>query len=74
MTKKKEEKKMTVEEAFAAIDEKIKALEDEDITLEQSFAQYKEGMDLLKYCHDEVAKVEQQVLKISQDGSLEEFD
>jgi exodeoxyribonuclease VII small subunit len=74
MASKKEEKRMTVEEAFAAIDEKIKALEDENITLEKSFAEYKEGMDLLKYCHDEVAKVEQQVLKIAEDGRLEEFE
>jgi exodeoxyribonuclease VII small subunit len=74
MASKNEEKKMTVEEAFAVIDEKIKALEDENITLEESFAQYKEGMDLLKYCHDEVAKVEQQVQRITEDGRLEEFE
>ena len=36
--KEKEEKqKLTVEEAFAQIEEKIEALESDDITLEDSF-------------------------------------
>ena len=52
MAAKKKEENMTIEEAFAAIDEKIKALENEDISLEDSFAQYKEGMELLKFCHE----------------------
>ncbi len=74
MAAKKEEKKISIEEAFALIDEKIKALEDDDITLEKSFEEYREGMELLKYCHQEVSKVEQQVMKIAEDGSLEEFE
>ena len=40
MTENNNENKMTIEEAFAEIDEKIKVLEDEDISLEASFAQY----------------------------------
>ena len=74
MAAKKEEKKISIEEAFALIDEKIKALEDDDITLEKSFNEYREGMELLKYCHEEVSKVEQQVMKIAEDGILEEFE
>lgn len=74
MAAKKEEKKISIEEAFALIDEKIKALEDDDITLEKSFNEYREGMELLKYCHEEVSKVEQQVMKIAEDGTLEEFE
>ena len=72
--KKKEENRMTIEEAFAAIDEKIKALEDEDISLEESFAQYKEGMELLKFCHGSIESVEQKVKEIAEDGSLEDFE
>ena len=69
-----EEKKFSVEEAFAQIEEKIGALEAEDITLEESFRQYQEGMRLLKQCHEAIEEVEQKVLKISEDGSLEEFE
>ena len=74
MAAKKKEEKMTIEEAFAAIDEKIKALENEDISLEESFAQYKEGMELLKLCHESIESVEQKVKEIAEDGSLEDFE
>ena len=68
------EEKLSVEEAFSQIESKIEALEADDITLEDSFKEYQEGMKLLKYCHDELEKVEQKVLKIAEDGNLEEFE
>ena len=69
-----EEQSFSVETAFKMIEEKIKALEDEDITLEDSFKEYQEGMKLLKSCHEARAVVEQKVQKISEDGSLEAFE
>ena len=68
------EEKLSVEEAFAQIEEKIEALEADDITLEDSFKEYQEGMKLLKSCHEAIAVVEQKVQKISEDGSLEDFE
>lgn len=70
----KEENNLTIEEAFAQIEDKIKALESDDISLEASFKEYQEGMNLLKYCHEKVSEVEQKVQKIAEDGSLEEFE
>ena len=49
-------------------------LEDEDISLEDSFRQYQEGMELLKYCHETIESVEQKVQAIAKDGSLEDFE
>ncbi len=72
--KKAKEESMTIEEAFSVLDDKIKALEQEDITLEDSFKEYQEGMKLLKYCHEAIAEVEQKVQKIAEDGSLEDFE
>ena len=76
--KKKEERsaeeKLSIEEAFSLIDEKVKALESDDISLEDSFKEYKEGMELLKYCHEAISEVEQQVKKIAEDGTLEDFE
>ncbi len=72
--KKTKEESMTIEEAFSVLDDKIKALEQEDITLEDSFKEYQEGMKLLKYCHEAIAEVEQKVQKIAEDGSLEDFE
>ena len=74
MAAKKEEKKLSIEEAFLEIDEKIKALENDDISLEDSFKEYQQGMELLKYAHEAIAEVEQKVQKIAEDGSLEDFE
>lgn len=69
-----EEKKLSVEEAFSEIEKKIQALDKEDISLEDSFKEYQEGMELLKYCHEAIEKVEQKVQKIAADGNLEDFE
>lgn len=69
-----EEKKITVEEAFMQIESKIQALDSDEISLEDSFKEYQEGMKLLKYCHEAIEEVEQKVQKIAEDGSLEEFE
>ena len=69
-----QEQKLSVEEAFSKIEDKIQALDSDDISLEDSFKEYQEGMKLLKYCHDAIEEVEQKVQKIAQDGSLEDFE
>ena len=69
-----EEKKLSVEEAFMQIESKIQALDSDEISLEDSFKEYQEGMKLLKYCHEAIEEVEQKVQKIAEDGSLEEFE
>jgi exodeoxyribonuclease VII small subunit len=78
MAKKKEEKTekeqaVSLEEAFVQIEEVIGSLETEDITLEQSFAEYNRGMALLAQCNETIDRVEKKVLKINEDGGLDEF-
>lgn len=78
MAKKKEEKTekeqvLSLEETFAQIEEVIGRLEAEDITLEQSFAEYNRGMALLSQCNETIDRVEKKVLKINEDGGLDEF-
>lgn len=63
----------SLEEAFEQVEETIARLEDEDITLEESFRAYQDGMKLLKYCNEKIDRVEKQVLKINEDGELDEF-
>lgn len=60
-------KEFKLEEAFGELNAKIEALEDENISLEDSFKIYKEGMDLLKKCNDSIDKVEKQVLILEGD-------
>lgn len=66
-------KELSLEEAFEQVEGTIALLEEEDITLEESFRAYQEGMKLLQYCNDKIDKVEKQVLKINEDGGLDEF-
>lgn len=65
---------MTIEETFAKIEETIEKLEQDDISLEEAFAAYSDGMKLLKECNDQIDKVEKKVLKLASDGQLTELE
>ncbi len=64
---------MSLEENFAKLEEAVAKLEAEDISLEESFRIYKEGMELLRQCNTDIDKVEKQVLLLNETGELEEF-
>lgn len=64
---------MTLEEAFSQLEAVTKELEKEDITLEESFAVYQKGMQLLQFCNDSIDKVEKKVLVLNGEGKLDEF-
>lgn len=67
------EERMTLEEAFAQLEQVTKALEDESISLEESFTVYQKGMQLLKYCNESIDKVEKKVLVLNGEDKLDEF-
>ncbi len=65
---------VTLEENFARLEETIGRLEDEDISLEEAFAAYSEGMKLLKSCNEQIDRVEKKVMKLAEDGGMEELE
>ncbi len=65
---------MSLEEKFAKLEETAKRLESEDISLEESFRIYQEGMELLKQCNADIDKVEKQVLQLNEEGELVAFE
>ena len=65
---------LSVEEAFKRVDDVISAMQEDDISLEDSFRRYKEGMYLLKVAGAMIDKVEKEALKMSEDGELEIFE
>lgn len=69
-----EENALTLEEYFARLEEAIERLEEEDISLEDAFLTYSEGMKLLKQCNQQIDRVEKKVLKLAGDGGLEELE
>ena len=62
-----------LEEAFEKLEKTVEALEREDISLEESFRIYQEGMELLKKCNLEIDQVEKKVLVLNEDGESHEF-
>ena len=62
MDNKKDER--TLQEMLKTLDEQIRALESEDISLEDSFGIYEQGMKLIKECNDKIDRVEKQLLQI----------
>lgn len=61
-------KKITLEESFEALDGIIENLQSGELTLEESFKKYEEGMKLIKNCNDSIDKVEKKLLVISGDA------
>lgn len=66
-------KEKSLEEAFLMLEENVQKLEERDISLEDSFKLYKEGMELLKYCNHKIEQVEKKVLAMNEEGELHEF-
>ena len=64
---------LTLEEAFEMLEDKLEKLESEDISLEDSFKVYKDGMDLLRQCYENIDYVEKKVLEINEAGDIVEF-
>lgn len=71
--KSEEQAPLTLEQGFERLEETIERLEDEDISLEEAFAAYSEGMTLLKACNEQIDRVEKKVMKLAEDGGLEEL-
>lgn len=65
---------MTLEEKLAKLDAMTEQLRKEDITLEESFSLYKDGMELIKQCNADIDRVEKQVQILNVDGQVTDWD
>lgn len=68
-----EKKKENLEEMFRNLEELIGKMENEEITLEQTFDLYNKGMELLKKCSLSIDEAEKKVLVLDQNGETDEF-
>lgn len=62
-----------LEESFEQIEKLLEKLGDREVSLEDSFRMYQEGMELLKRCSDRIDRVEKQMLQIDEEGQVHEF-
>ena len=54
-------KTVSMEEAFQELDAILEKLEGKDISLEDSFALYQKGMELVKTCNSKIDTVEKKI-------------
>ena len=67
-------KEQSLKEIFAQLDEVIEGMEQEDVSLEETFELYQKGMDMLKLCNDKIDKVEKKMLLLDDEGEEHEFE
>ena len=68
-----EQKEQTLEEIFGEMEGLLEALESREISLEDSFEKYKEGMALLKTAGEKIDTVEKAMLVLNDQGEADEF-
>lgn len=64
---------ITLEEAFGQLDAVVGRLESREISLEESFQIYQDGMKLLKTCSEKIDRVEKAMMQLDENGELSEF-
>lgn len=62
-----------LEERFEAIENVLDQMESPDVTLEESFALYKKGLEELGAANAMLDEMESAMLVMTEDGTLEEF-
>ena len=72
MESKREER--TLQDMLQTLDDAIRQLESEDISLEDSFLVYEQGMKLIKECNEKIDRVEKKVLELNAEGTFQEME
>lgn len=67
------EKKENLEEMFDLLDQVIGTLEGEDVSLEEAFGLYDQGMKLIRRCNQTINEVEKKILVLDENGEKHEF-
>ena len=63
----------SLETVFEQLDEIVGQLEAENVSLEDSFALYHKGMDLLKVCNEKIDTIEKKMMILDENGEEHEF-
>ena len=74
MAQKNDNQEKTIEQSFEALEEIISKMESSDISLDDSFTLYKEGMAELQKANAKIEQTKKAVMAISKDGGLEVFE
>ena len=69
-----ENKTNSIEESFEKLEEIISRLESNEVTLDESFALYKNGMEELQSANAKIEQTKKAVMAINKAGDLEVFE
>ena len=69
-----EKKDNTIEESFELLEDIISKMEAGDVSLDESFALYKSGMEELQHANAKIEQTKKAVMAINKDGGLEVFE
>jgi len=69
---------LSLEEALERLEEIVSQMDSESIDLDESIELFREGMELTKFCRQQISSAEQKVQEVLEDAdgslTLEEFD
>lgn len=63
----------SLEETFQEIETIIEKMQSREVTLEDSFTLYEQGIRKLKLCNEKIDNVEKKMLLLNEQGELEPF-
>lgn len=69
-----ENKGATIEENLSQLDKIAAQMSDPDVSLEDSFGLYEEGIRRIRECNDAITSVKQRVEKLEKDGTVTDFE
>ena len=64
----------SLEELFTEAEALIGRMEAPELSLEDAFAAYEQGMRILRACNSRIDQVEQKMLVMNEEGGLEPFE
>ncbi len=64
---------MSLEQGFARLEELTEKMESGDLTLEEMYSLYREGLEIVKVCSGKIDTVEKNMLLMDAEGKVTEF-
>jgi len=64
---------LSLEASLEQLEQVMEELGSSELSLEESFAKYKQGMDLLLKCNQAIDKVEKELMILEENGISDEF-
>ena len=71
--KTEEARELSLEKSLEQLEQVMEELGSPELSLEDSFAKYKQGMDLLLQCNQAIDKVEKELMILEENGISDEF-